>query len=164
MQTIHEAGACSKVPAVLREGIGWPVARLAHAFTNAHNEALAPLGLSLRTFAVLAMVEAGAAKSQLEIAQSVGLDKTTLVAAIDDLERRDFVRRTPDPDDRRARIVGITANGQTMLSEAAEVVRANERRILGGIAHDKAANVKATLIALLSGPLNAYLDRAGSCL
>ena len=164
MEVIDEARSCSKVPAVLREGLGWPVARIAAALAAAHNEALAPLGLSLRTFAVLATVAGGSVRSQLEIAHNVGLDKTTLVATIDDLERRAWVLRKPDPDDRRARIVEITRAGQTLLQRAADSVRATEHRILGGMSEEHIAQTKASLIALLSGPLFEYFDRAGSCL
>ena len=164
MEMTREAGACSKVPAVLREGLGWPLARIAHAFTAAHNEALAPLALNLRTFAVLAMVAAGSVRSQLEIAQSVGLDKTTLVATIDDLERRALVLRKPDPDDRRARIVEITATGQALLEAAGDAVRATERRVLAGTPPEHVEQIQASLVALLSGPLYEYFDRSGSCL
>lgn len=164
MTISHETGACSKVPAVLREGLSWPLARIAHAFTVAHNEALAPLALNLRTFAVLATVSGGVARTQLEIAQSVGLDKTTLVATIDDLERRGLVVREPDPEDRRARIVGITDRGEAVLDQATALVRATEARILSAMPADRAANIKDSLVALLSGPLAEYFDRAGSCL
>jgi DNA-binding MarR family transcriptional regulator len=164
MNLIHEPESCNKVPAVLREGLGWALARIAHAFSAAHNEALAPLALNLRTFAVLATVSAGSARSQLEIAQNVGLDKTTLVATIDDLERRGFVVRKPDPDDRRARIVGMTSQGESVLREASGMVRATEARILAAMPADRAAHTKESLLALLSGPLYEYFDRAGSCL
>jgi len=164
MNLTHEAGSCSKVPAVLREGLGWPVARIAHAFTAAHNEALAPFGLSLRTFAVLATVAAGSLRSQLEIAQSVGLDKTTLVATIDDLERHALVLRKPDPDDRRARILEITAAGEALLAQASDAVRSTERKVLAGMPEERIAQTQAALVALLSGPLYEYFDRAGSCL
>ncbi|MGA7745650.1 MAG: MarR family transcriptional regulator [Candidatus Aquilonibacter sp.] len=164
MELTHEPVACSKVPAVLREGLGWPLARIAHGFTAAHNEALGPLGLNLRTYAVLATVAGGAIRSQLEIAQSVGLDKTTLVATIDDLERRAFVLRKADSDDRRARIVEITAAGEALLLQAGETVRATERRVLADMSPENVEQIRASLIALLSGPLHAYFDRAGSCL
>jgi DNA-binding MarR family transcriptional regulator len=164
MELTHEAGACSKVPAVLREGLGWPLARIAHAFAAAHNEALAPLGLNLRTFAVLVTVAGGAARSQLEIAQNVGLDKTTLVATIDDLERRALVLRKADPDDRRARIVEITAAGEALMEQAGDAVRATERRVLADTSPEHVEQIRASLLALLSGPLYAYFDRAGSCL
>ncbi len=149
---------------MLREGLGWPVARIAHAFTAAHNEALAPFGLSLRTFAVLATVAGGALRSQLEIAQSVGLDKTTLVATIDDLERRALVMRKADPNDRRARILEITAGGEALLVQASAAVHATERKLLAGIPDERIAQTQTSLLALLSGPLIEYFDRAGSCL
>jgi MarR family transcriptional regulator, organic hydroperoxide resistance regulator len=163
METLHDPAACSKVPPILREGLGWPVARAAHAITNAHNEALAPFSLSLRTFAVLAMIGAGAARSQLEIAQSVGLDKTTLVATIDDLEHRTLVVRAPDPSDRRARNVAITPQGRALLEQAAGAVRATEERIAAAMPAGEAERVKSSLIALIGGPLSDYLSRAGSC-
>jgi DNA-binding MarR family transcriptional regulator len=163
METLEKPSACSKVPTVLREGLGWPVARVAHAIQNAHNEALARFDLSLRTFAVLAMIGDGAARSQLEIAQAVGLDKTTLVATIDDLERRALVRRTPDPGDRRARIVAITDEGREILEQASDVVRETEGRIFADMSCEDAQRIKAALTSLLGGPLREYSGRAGSC-
>jgi DNA-binding MarR family transcriptional regulator len=164
MGLTQEQTSCSKVPAVLREGLSWPIARIAHAFALALNETLAPLQLNMRTYAVLAMVSGGAARKQLEIAQGVGLDKTTLVAALDDLERRALVSRKPDPDDRRARIVSITCEGEKLLAEAAGHVRATERRMLAHMVDEEAEQTKAAMIALLRGPLLTYFDRAGSCL
>jgi MarR family transcriptional regulator, transcriptional regulator for hemolysin len=163
METAHKAEGCTRVPPALREGLGWPVARAAHAITLAHNEGLAHLGLSLRSFAVLATIEAGALRSQLEIAQVVGLDKTTLVATIDELERKGFVQRTPDPTDRRARIVGITAEGRAALEQAAQNVRETEARIFSEMTCEDAERIKSALIALLGGPLSSYCGRAGSC-
>jgi MarR family transcriptional regulator, transcriptional regulator for hemolysin len=163
METAHKTEACTRVPLVLREGLGWPVARAAHAITVAHNEGLARFGLSLRHFAVLATIEAGALRSQLEIAQVVGLDKTTLVATIDELERKGFVQRTPDPNDRRARIVGITAEGRSVLEPAAANVRETEARIFSEMTCEDAERIKSALIALLGGPLSSYCGRAGSC-
>ena len=163
METLTEPSACSKVPAILREGLGWPLARAAHAVTAAHNEALTADGLNLRTFSVLAVIGARAARSQLEIAQAVGLDKTTLVATIDELERRRLVQRTPDPDDRRARIVGITPEGQSLFDRASETVRATEARIFAGMPREDALRMKTALIALLGGSLRTHSEGAGSC-
>lgn len=163
METVHEAGACSRVPAVLREGLGWPVARIAHAVTLAHNEALSAYGLSLRTFAVLAAIEAGVARSQLEIAQMVGLDKTTLVTTIDDLERRGLVQRTADPADRRARLLAITASGRELFERASATLRATDAGIFAQMSPDDCERLKSALAALLGGPLSDYLGRAGSC-
>jgi DNA-binding MarR family transcriptional regulator len=163
MKTVHDAGACSRVPAVLSEGLGWPVARLAHAVTQAHNGALAPHGLTLRTFSVLATIEAGVAHSQLEIAQIVGLDKTTLVATIDELESRGLVQRAADPEDRRARIVGITADGREIFERAAVTIHATDARIFSEMPPADCARLKDAFAALLGGPLSEYVGGAGSC-
>jgi DNA-binding MarR family transcriptional regulator len=163
MSIVHEAGSCAHVPAILRDGIGWPIARAAAAIAGAHSEALMDEGLSLRTFSVLAMVGQGAARTQLGVAQTLGLDKTTLVAAIDELERRGLVARTIDPHDRRARILGITAGGSSLLSRAEMVVRETESRLFGDLSAVDAQRLKDALHALIGGPLRAYFDRAGSC-
>ncbi len=153
-----------KVPPVLREGLYWLAARAGNAIGTAHNRALARYELELRSFAVLAMVGEGVAKSQLEIAQAVGLDKTTLVSTLDDLERRALVARRADPTDRRARIVEITSGGAALLKEAAASICETERSLLADMSDADLAIVKSTLLGLLRGPLHAYLDRAGSCL
>lgn len=164
MELVSQPAPCSKVPAVLREGLGWPLARIAHAFRVAHDQALAPLNLNMRTFAVLAMVGGGATRTQLEIAQNVGLDKTTLVAALDELERRALVARNPDPADRRARIVTITCDGERLLAQAADAVRTSERMLLGDLSGEHIEQTKSVIDALIGGPLHDYLDRTGSCL
>jgi DNA-binding MarR family transcriptional regulator len=106
----------------------------------------------------------GSLRSQREIAQSLGLDKTTLVVTIDDLERRALVLRKPDPDDRRARILEITAPGVELFAQASEAVRATERNLLAGMSDERIEQTQTALLALLSGPLREYFDRAGSCL
>jgi DNA-binding MarR family transcriptional regulator len=163
METLQEPGSCSKVPAPLREGLGWLLARIAHGFRVAHDEALAPHGLTMRSFAVLAMAGGGAARTQLEIAQGVGLDKTTLVATLDELERRELVRRKPDDQDRRARIVTITPQGEQLLALGAEAVRTIEAALLANLPPEYAEETKSAMFAVMGGPLHDYLDRAGSC-
>jgi len=165
METANVAvSSCSKVPALLREGLSWPLARVAHALVEAHNAALAPLALSMRSYAVLAMVSGGSVRSQLEIAQGVGLDKTTLVATLDDLERRGLVARKPDPEDRRARIVSITCEGERLLAKAGELVRAMEREMLAQMTPAQVDSVRDALEALMAGVLHKGSEGAGSCL
>ena len=136
----------------------------ASAIVSAHSDALADEGLNLRTFSVLAMVGEGAARTQLEIAQSLGLDKTTLVASIDELERRGLVLRSTDPQDRRARIVSVTSAGASLLSRAEMIVRATESSLFAGLQGEEARQLRELLLGLIGGPLRAYFARAGSCL
>jgi len=64
------------------------------------DRALEPLELRAREFWLLAMAGAGDVP-QNEIAEQFGLDPSSVVALIDGVERRGFLRRQPNPRDRR---------------------------------------------------------------
>jgi DNA-binding MarR family transcriptional regulator len=68
------------------------------------------------------------------------MDKTALVATIDDLERRALVLRKPDPAGRRARIREITVAGEELLTKASEASRATERKLLAGMPDERIAD------------------------
>ena len=59
------------------------------------------------------------------LAERAGVAKQTATALVDRLERAGYVERTPDPLDGRARLVRLTAKGQSAIP----VARAEEARI-----------------------------------
>lgn len=61
-----------------------------------------------------------------ELAEAAQVTKQTLTSVVDQLERRGYVRRTPDPADARARVVTITALGQELVELSTPVVEALE--------------------------------------
>ena len=70
-----------------------------------------------------------------ELARRAGVTKQAMMVVVDELEVRGFVRRTPDPDDGRAKVVRLTARGRTLGAEcrrAVAAVEARTRRTLGG--------------------------------
>src|SRR6267154_5355249 len=73
--------------------------------------ALEPLGVSARGYHVLQAALSGE-HTQTELAAIVGLDKTTMVVTVDELERAGLAERRHSPRDRRARIVSVTAAGR----------------------------------------------------
>lgn len=128
--------------------MGWLVSRAGHALGAALAEGLAPLGLNIRDYTVLLAAERAAAeglpRTQLALARSARLDKSTMVVAVDALEGEGLVERRPDPEDRRARIVVPTGAGLELLARAEGVVlgvedealadlNAEERRVLRGL-------------------------------
>lgn len=52
------------------------------------------------------------------VAQLLAMDRTTLTAALKPLERRGLVRVSPDPSDRRSRILTLTDEGRELLVSA----------------------------------------------
>ncbi|WP_328475232.1 MarR family winged helix-turn-helix transcriptional regulator [Actinoplanes sp. NBC_00393] len=69
-------------------------------------------------------------RSQLALAGAVPVDKTKLVAIPDELESAGLVRRRPDPQDRRARLVETTPAGQAALTAASTEIRTLEAELL----------------------------------
>src|SRR3954470_391123 len=82
--------------------LAWLLYKAHWALAAELTAALAPLGVSARGYHVLRGA-LGGEHTQTELAEMVGLDKTTMVVAVDELERAGLAERRPSPHDRRAR-------------------------------------------------------------
>ncbi|GGH44852.1 MarR family winged helix-turn-helix transcriptional regulator [Microbacterium album] len=106
------------------------------ARANAHSlaaagAALAPFGLRVRSYSVLALAVAEVRLSQRDIAEYLRLDPSQVVALVDDLQRRRLVEREPDEHDRRAKVVVATEAGRRLHAEAHRAAHDAERDLLG---------------------------------
>lgn len=134
-------------------------ARLGHllkhaylAYTEAARAVLEPYGIDGRELAVLDFLGGPESPSQREVARRFGIDRTTMVALIDALERKGLVERRPDPADRRRNVVEPTASGRETLAGAIRAADEAERRFLAPLGPAEAERFKNALRALLSTP------------
>ncbi len=63
-----------------------------------------------------------------ELARRARITKQGMMLVVDDLEERGYVRRVPDPDDARAKVVRLTAKGRRYVAEGRRAVAALEQR------------------------------------
>jgi DNA-binding MarR family transcriptional regulator len=133
--------------------------RLGYLMKHAHlrltdltSSALAPFGISGRECAVLIAIDDRAPLSQQEVARRLGVDRTTMVALIDDLEHKGLVQRRPDPDDRRKNVVILTEAGHTTLRQARAATEEAERRFLGSLSGAEGAAFTESLRAVAFPP------------
>ena len=96
------------------------------------DRALAPLELRAREFWMLAIAGRGNV-SQHEIANLCGLDPSSLVAVLDGLERRGWLRRRPNPRDRRMHWVQRTEAGDRLFARALPRAQRAEARQLAAL-------------------------------
>jgi DNA-binding MarR family transcriptional regulator len=108
-------------PAPLASDLCWLLARASHALTTELTAALEGKGISPRDHAVLATALTGT-HTQTDLARMVGLDKTTMVVTLDELEAAGLAERRPSPNDRRVRVVAVTAVGKRKVREAEAVM------------------------------------------
>jgi MarR family transcriptional regulator, transcriptional regulator for hemolysin len=92
-----------------------------YAFGAHLGGALAGVGLSVRDYCVLLKAAPGDL-TQNEVAERAALDKTTMVATLDRLERDGLAERQISSADRRARVVAVTPKGRKLLARAVAIV------------------------------------------
>ncbi|MFN2545624.1 MAG: MarR family winged helix-turn-helix transcriptional regulator [Actinomycetota bacterium] len=63
-----------------------------------------------------------------ELARRARMTKQGMMLLVDELEERGYVRRVPDPEDGRAKIVRLTARGRNYVAEARRAMAAVESR------------------------------------
>jgi DNA-binding MarR family transcriptional regulator len=96
------------------------------------DRALEPLELRSREFWLLALAGAGNVP-QHEMASLCGLDPSSLVAVLDGLERRGWLRRQRNPGDRRMQWVQRTEAGDQLFNRALPRARRAEARQLAAL-------------------------------
>ena len=92
---------------------------------------LAAHGLSMWEYVVLSGLVDGPAQTQARLAEAVGRDKTRIIPILDALEARGLLDRSPDPADRRNRIVTLTEPGNALRTAVARAISAAEEDVLG---------------------------------
>lgn len=93
-------------------------------------EALRPLGIELRHFAVLIVLADRGPTVQRDLADAAGSDKAGIMRVVDDLERLGLAVRKSVPGDRRVRSVEITPRGAELFDAAhVEAVPVAERLV-----------------------------------
>lgn len=83
-----------------------------------------------------------------ELAEAAQISKQTLGSIVDQLERAGYVRRVPDPHDRRARLVTVTAKGRELVELSTPVVRQIEAAWEAHLGRDRTRQLRRSLAAL----------------
>lgn len=86
-----------------------------------------------------------------ELARRARMTKQGMMLLIDDLEERGYVRRIPDPQDARAKVVRLTAKGRRYVAEARRVAAALEARVRRELGDRRYEALRASLEELI-GP------------
>ena len=97
------------------------VQRAARALARRFDEALRPFGLTNGQFSLLMSLNRPEPPPMGPVAILLAMDRTTLTAALKPLERRGLVEISPDPHDRRSRVLKLTREGRKLLARAVPV-------------------------------------------
>ncbi|MFN2495529.1 MAG: MarR family winged helix-turn-helix transcriptional regulator [Pseudonocardiaceae bacterium] len=109
---------------------------------------LGPLGLTLRHFGVLSSVEAEPGQNQRVLGERLRIDRTTVVALTDDLERAGLLERRRGVD-RRAFSLHLTEAGATRLAELKSMMRDVHAEFLAPLSPAEQAMLHDLLLKLI---------------
>jgi DNA-binding MarR family transcriptional regulator len=144
-----------------RPDLTWLLHRAAQNMRIAFDEAARAHGLAgARDWIVLSALSTGPRQTQLALAQSLGLDKTTMTSLLDRLEGRGLISRGTDRHDRRARIPELTEDGRRIQAEVALARDTVESCLLAAFTPQEQHQLRELLARLATPAPHA----AGSCI
>ena len=142
----------STAPVTLCQDLSWLLSRAGHVLNTELTAALEDVGISPRARCILTAAREGE-MTQIEIARAIGLDKTTMVVTLDELEAQGLVERRPAPSDRRARIIAVTPEGRKMLKKAENVAARVQEDVLASLPDGERDALISALSSLAQGRL-----------
>jgi DNA-binding MarR family transcriptional regulator len=99
----------------------------------------------------LAVIDGAAAPlTPSQVSERVLIPSATMTATLDLLERRGWIRRTPNPADRRSVLVEITSDGRAAADQLLPGIRAIERSVMSALTQDERAQLLDLLAKVLA--------------
>lgn len=143
-----ERERAAPIPPVLGRWTATLLSRAAQRLREQFEERIAPLGLRSKHYGALVLLQNGPL-TQVEIGRSLWVDRTSMVAIVDDLTRLGLVERARHPEDRRAYAVTLTAQGRVVLEEATGAVEAVEAHCFAPLSAAERAQLRSLLQKIL---------------
>ncbi len=144
----------------LRFLLGFQFAKCGSWLDQRLEQDLVPLGIRVRHFLVLAMLDSAPGLSQQDMAIYLSLDPTVMVALVDGLEQQRLVERTRDQADRRRYAVHLTAKGHDVLGRARAIADAIGDEVFGPLTKAERKQLATLLDRVMAQYWSGIADRA----
>jgi DNA-binding MarR family transcriptional regulator len=141
-----------ETPERLKGQISRLVGRTAAQTRQVAGDALRAVNAHKDHFVALAALAEFGPASQAGLSDRTRIYKSDLVAVLNDLENGGWVRRAPDPADKRRNIITVTDEGERRLAELDRVLDGVNEHIMAPLSREE----RAQLFSLL-GRINAHL-------
>src|ERR1700686_4649824 len=111
-------------------------------------ERLGVLGLTPPDAGILRLLRVAAGLSQQELAAKLQIHPSRLVAILDHLEKRGFVERRANPDDRRLYSLHLTKVGEEILNRIGKVAREHQDALLSALSKEERHQLTSLLLRI----------------
>jgi DNA-binding MarR family transcriptional regulator len=124
----------------------WLVSQTAVRAHRLLTERLAAADAKGYHYRLLAALEEFGPASQAVLGRRTGIDRSDVVAALNDLTARGLIERSPDPSDHRTNVVTITPAGNDKLARLDAVLAAVQDELLAPLSRSE----RELLVSLLA--------------
>ena len=136
-------------PTLLRTMPSWLLNRAAMIAVRLGADALGQVGARRVHVCVLATLAEFGAHSQADLGRRCGVDRSDMVALINELAEGGFVARTPDAADRRRNVITLTAAGQSQLEDLVTRLEPSQDALLVGLSPEERAQLMGLLTRIV---------------
>jgi DNA-binding MarR family transcriptional regulator len=119
--------------------------RAARRLARRFDRLFAPLGLTNGQFSMLVALSGQWTPRMGELAEFLGMDSTTMTAAIKPLEKRGLVALQTDEADARVRRPGLTDEGRAVVAKAVPLWREEHAKVQAELVGQDVAALARTL-------------------
>jgi MarR family transcriptional regulator for hemolysin len=128
------------------ETFGPLLGEIARSWRNKLDQRLKPLGMSQAKWLVLLHLNmASSDMTQKELSERLGIEGPSLVRLLDRMEADGWVERRVSPNDRRAKIVHLTAKANAMIREIKRVAAKLRSELLSDISAEELSTASSVL-------------------
>jgi len=133
----------------LMRNTGFLISRMGMVAQKRFSERIAAVGLTPRGWGALSVLDKEGVITQHALCKCMGMDPSSMVATIDELEDKGLVERRRNPKDRRAHALHVTAGGRKALSDGRKLARGAQDDLLAPLDRAERAQLHELLLRLV---------------
>ncbi len=131
-----------------RGGPSFLIAQLGAHAASQFAERMRVLELTPADAGILRLLRVASGLSQQELAGKLNIHPSRLVAILDNLEKRGYLERRPNPDDRRLYSLHLTKGGDEVLGRISRVAREHQDAFLAALTDEERTTLGSILLRI----------------
>ncbi len=139
-----------KVHQSLKHYFGYCLFKVASKQKSLAEREVSKMGMQTIHLGILVILGDEGPMSQMELGESLGIDKASMVKLIDKLEKLKLISRKSDINDRRVNLLTVTDRGKKTAIKAKEIVLQVEKKFLLCLSDQEQANLRLYLSKLVT--------------
>lgn len=138
-----------KIHPQMKDFLGFCLYKLALSIRSRLDQKIQHLGVVAPQCAVLRLLEVEGEMTQSELGAHLAIDKASVVRMIDRLEELGLLKRSSDPNDRRAKVLAITHKGTRLLEVVAGARKSAEQEALVSLSREEQKKFRELVAKLM---------------